>query len=229
METERLSINLVNIKQEKEDSVVNNNHQDCLDHNKKFVKRERCNGALDEHDYILANIKSEEEEGDVNDASDEQGQPDQWFNLAQLADVSTGSTLTPQIDESSLQAARTLAELSLMGRKKQEAEDRVTERPPMNICVPHNTTKIIFCTSGEQNQNLNKQQSHFSGTLISPSGILISTPNMIITPYNQTPISSSSFLTSMEGVKLPDLRKSQTKDQQRGVVNMFRISDKFCP
>lgn len=218
METEKLSISIVNIKQEEEDSSENNNSQDCFDHNKKVVKKERsspnmrCNGVLDEHDYILANIKTEEE-GEDNGTSEGQDQLDQWFNLSQLADVSTSTTLTPQIDESSLQAARTLAELSLMGRNKKEVESRMADRP-MSICVPNNATKIIICTSGEQSQNQNRQQSNFSGTLISPSGILITTPNMIITQYNQTPISSSSFLTSMDGLKLPDLRKSQSKDEQ---------------
>ena len=214
METDGLSINLVNIKKEKE--VENNNSIHHVNHNTETMKRERHNGVLDEHDYILANLKTEdegeeeEEEADIYNTSDDQDQPDQWFNLAQLADVSTSTTTTTKIDESSLQAARTLAELSIMGRNKREVEGRKSEPQPMKICLPNNTTKIIICTSGEQNQNPNSHQPNISGTLISPSGILITTPSMIITPFNQTPISSASFITNMDGVKLPDLRKNQT-------------------
>ena len=218
METDGLSINLVNIKQEKE--TENNNSVHHIDHYINTMKRERHNGVLDEHDYIVANLKTEEEEeeeeeeADIDDTANDQDQSDQWFNLAQLADVSTSTTTTTQIDESSLQAARTLAELSIMGRTKKEGEGRTNKQQPMNISLPNNTTKIIICTSGDQNQNPNKHQPNISGTLISPSGILITTPSMIITPYNQTPISSASFITSMDGVKLPDLRKNQTKGEQ---------------
>ena len=208
METDGLSINLVEIKQEEEEEAAeNNNSQDCFDHNKKVVRKERsnhsmrCYGVLNEHDYILANIKTEKEEDDEDDeddASDDPEKSDQWFNLSQLADVSTSTAVT-QVDESSLQAARTLAELSLMGRNRKEEETKLTDRP-MSICVPNNATKIIICTSAEQNQN---------GTLLSPSGMMITTPNMIITPYN-----SPSFMASMDGLKLPDLRKSQSMDDQ---------------
>ena len=214
METDGLSINLVNIKKEKE--VENNNYIN----NVETMKRERHNGVLDEHDYILANLKTEdegeeeEEEADIYDTNDDQGRSDQWFNLAQLADVSTSTTTTTQIDESSLQAARTLAELSIMGRNKREVEGRKSDQQQMKICLPNNTTKIIICTSGEQNKIPNSHQPNISGTLISPSGILITTPSMIITPYNQTPISSASFIPNMDGVKLPDLRKNQTKEEQ---------------
>ena len=166
---------------------------------------------LNEHDYILANIKEEYEEND--DPETNCDEKDDWFNLSQLADVS--SSAGGKIDEPSLQAARTLAELALSGRNKQVTAVENTAERAVNICVPKNTTKIIICTSDDQNQNKISQHGNMSGgTLISPSGILIKTPSMIITPYNQTPITTSPFISSLNGLKLPDLRKNLSKDEQ---------------
>merc|ERR1719341_251637 len=94
--------------------------------------------ALSEHDYVMADIKKEvtdweedgsqeardeededtEEEGeeeDIGDGYDEEEEEEgkeRWFNLSQLAEVSIAEGTSSRIDESSLQAACTLAELA---------------------------------------------------------------------------------------------------------------------
>ena len=64
------------------------------------------NRVFSEHDYILAHMKGEQEEQgeqevEQEEQDEEQEEADRWYNLSQLAEVSS-STAGP-IDESSLQ------------------------------------------------------------------------------------------------------------------------------